>query len=144
MAVISFEEYFINKLSYERNHNFKNNGSIELSTELSGTINIISDTSAEVTLTANIGDVSNISSPFEVSCSIVGLFNFNELESNNQLFETFLKQNAVAILFPYLRSLVSEISLKSNEYPSLIMPVINVVKLLEDTDSIVVKRNYSE
>lgn len=44
--------------------------------------------------------------------------------------DTLINKNAVAILYPYVRALVSGITNASNEYPALILPTINVSQIL--------------
>lgn len=136
MAGISFEDYYIKEISFKRNDSYQGNERVELDTDFNCVINIVDATNAEVVLNSKIGDSSKINSPFEVIGNIAGHFSYNHEESNGIAFERFLSENAVAILFPYLRNLISEVSLKSNEFPPLILPVINVVKLLEDTNAI--------
>lgn len=137
MAGISFEDYYVNDVSYKRNNSFDGDRTVELKTDFYCIINIINDVDAEVILSSKIGD-SKINSPFEITSNIVGCFTYNQEESKGTTFERFLSENAIAILFPYLRNLISDVSLKSNEFPSLVLPVINVVKLLEDKNAITI------
>ncbi|WP_187331134.1 protein-export chaperone SecB, partial [Lactiplantibacillus plantarum] len=52
---------------------------------------------------------------------------------HNQVgIDTLIKKNAVAILYPYVRSLVSGITNASNQFPALILPTINVAQLLDE------------
>lgn len=44
--------------------------------------------------------------------------------------DTLINKNAVAILYSYVRALVSVITNASNEYPALILPTINVSQIL--------------
>lgn len=68
--------------------------------------------------------------PFSMKVKLMGLF---EVES--QATETekinFTEKNAIAILFPYLRALVSVYTSNAN-IGTTILPPINVVKYLED------------
>lgn len=47
--------------------------------------------------------------------------------------EKLLKINATAILFPYLRSIISSITANSG-FQTLVLPVINVHKMLEQQE----------
>lgn len=138
MAGINFEDYYVNEISFKRNDSFDGDRKVELNTDFNCIINVINEIDAEVVLSSKIGDSSNTNSPFEVTSSIVGCFTYNQKESNGTDFERFLSENAIAILFPYLRNLISDVSLKSNEFPSLVLPVINVVQLLEDNKAITI------
>ena len=66
--------------------------------------------------------------PFTMMVVISGIFEFINKESiRNELLE----QNAVAILFPYVRAIVSTYTANAN-IPPLILPTVNVVKMMED------------
>lgn len=140
MAGIIFEDYFIEEVSYKKNHSFENSGSVDLNTNFNCNISVKDNSVAEVNLVANIGDLAVVNSPFEIKVSIVGKFIYNEDQSNGLSFEKYLSENAIAILFPYLRNAISDVSAKSNEFPTLILPVINVAKLLENNKSITINR----
>lgn len=76
---------------------------------------------------------------------IEGLFEFVESDSEGLKFEEYLTNNAVAILFPYLRSTISELTAKSNQFPVLNLPIINVAKMLDAENKIkVTKLDQSE
>lgn len=68
-------------------------------------------------------------SPIDLFVSITGLFDLPG--KDKEYIDRFLKENAVQILFPYLRTIVSN-SLTSAMYPPLIMPVINPLTLFPD------------
>ena len=68
-------------------------------------------------------------SPFEMSVSVVGIFEIGDIEEN--LKQEFAEKNSVAILFPYVRALISNYTAMANVNP-LILPPINVVKYIED------------
>lgn len=67
--------------------------------------------------------------PFPFSCEVVisGFFHIKE-DCDNR--EVLIQENAFAILFPYLRSTLSSLTLIANKEP-LILPTLNIVKLLE-------------
>lgn len=140
MAGLIFEDYYVEEASYKKNIIFETDNNINITTEFECVINMNNETEANVSLSAYIGDIK-ANSPFEVVVKIVGNFKYDDEDNNDISFETYLSENAIAILFPYLRSIISDMSAKSNEFPTLILPVINVVKLLEDNDSIIIKKN---
>ena len=67
--------------------------------------------------------------PFRMIVEIEGYFrsNFDEEEDNIRQYG----RNAVAILFPYVRALVSSFTANANVTP-LILPTVNVNRLLEE------------
>ena len=71
-----------------------------------------------------------------VEVSIIGIFKYNSNESEGFDFDDLLTTNAIAILFPYARSLVSDLTAKSNMYPNFNLPIINVVQMLKENNQI--------
>ena len=68
--------------------------------------------------------------PFTMRVKIVGLFEVDK-EIDTDTRKDFAERNSIAILFPYLRALVSVYSSNAN-IGNLILPPINVVKYLEN------------
>ena len=63
--------------------------------------------------------------PFEMSVSVVGYFKLMSDEDVEKY-----KANAVAVLFPFVRSIISTYTVAANINP-LILPTININKMLE-------------
>lgn len=88
-----------------------------------------------VGLGIEIGDKELEESTFYLKARVAGLFEIlNETEgiSEKQIIN-FYKVNAVAILFPYLRSLVSDISSKGSEAP-IILPTLNIAAMISENE----------
>ena len=60
---------------------------------------------------------------------ITGIFIVNC--DSDELCQELLNKNAISILFPYVRALITTYTANSN-VPALILPPINVNKLIED------------
>lgn len=140
MAGLIFDDYYLEEASYKKNKDWSSENTVNLSTTFTCEIDIRNSFEADVSLFAKIGDVETGGAPFEVNARIVGKFKYNEEDSDEIAFESYLSENAIAILFPYLRGVVSDISSKSNEFPTIVLPVVNVVKLLSDTNSVNINR----
>ncbi|MFT9078565.1 protein-export chaperone SecB [Ethanoligenens sp.] len=65
--------------------------------------------------------------PISLETSITGRFALQSDDIN------LVRHNAVAILFPYLRSLVSFITLNANVAP-LVLPIVNTTELFDKSD----------
>ncbi|EEI18784.1 hypothetical protein G8J22_01357 [Lentilactobacillus hilgardii] len=131
MAVIDFKNYRIIKMYYERNKSFKNidNGKNTISPQFSVHINDSSKDKVIIQLSVKI-DENNF--PFKLEVSLEGMFAYNSDEDATNIGkEVFFSRNAVAILFPYLRSCVSSLTNLSNENRALILPTMNIVELLK-------------
>lgn len=79
-------------------------------------------------------ELTDESSNSYVKAVIAGFFVF---ESDEEMMEEevvkYYRLNGVAILFPYLRSLVSDVTSKSDSSP-VILPTINIQKMLFDSE----------
>lgn len=69
--------------------------------------------------------------PFEMEVSVVGVFELKstDKECNMHRFKT----NAVAIMYPYVRALVSTYTANAN-VPPLILPIMNINKMIEEDE----------
>lgn len=88
---------------------------------------------AIVYLGIELGDSSLKDLNFYTKVRISGYFEIHQASENmtEEDILGFYKLNAVAILFPYLRSIVSEISGKGSEGP-IILPTMNIVAMIEE------------
>lgn len=66
--------------------------------------------------------------PFLLHLVIIGNFESNILDKKE--FEDKWVDNALAILFPYVREIISYIT-KNSKFPHLLLPTINVVETLK-------------
>ncbi|RKD29993.1 hypothetical protein BG617_01670 [Lactiplantibacillus paraplantarum] len=73
--------------------------------------------------------------PFRASITINGTFEFNVSEDDSGVgVDMLIRNNAVAILYPYARALIANLTLSSNEYPAVTLPTINVAKVLANSE----------
>ncbi len=126
-SILRFNKYIVNEI------NFKNNDKFKQSTErMSIDFRIYKEivknnNNMEVKLTTKIfTDAEKNNYPFEMEVILTGYFTEVDNE-NNVNFEP----NAIAILYPYVRAIVSTYTASAN-VNSLILPAINVNKLVED------------
>lgn len=91
----------------------------------------IDDTNFEVNLGCKI--VPSLDEPFPFTCEVVlsGQFSIDENCENRDIL---IHENSVAILFPYLRSTLSALTLEANQQP-LILPTLNIVNLFKEYDA---------
>ncbi|MBL3731782.1 protein-export chaperone SecB [Lysinibacillus sp. HST-98] len=139
MAGIEFEDYIVSEASFKKNSNFEHSKDVSLDTDIICNINIEREKTADVILTCKIGDLKGVNSPFQVDVTIIGNFKYNKDASDGIAFENLLSPNAIAILYPYLRTTISTLTSLSNDFPTLNMPVINIAKMMEDHNLIEIK-----
>lgn len=73
--------------------------------------------------------------PFYLSVTLNGYFKLDKpFEGNSGDSEKLLKTNTVAILFPYVRSIITNITSQAN-IPPVILPPVNTFKLMEESQN---------
>ncbi len=125
-SVLRFIRYEVNEIYFKNNGNFKlNKEGTPIDLKIIPTVDI-EDNNMNITLQIVIFEgAEQNNKPFDMKVNITGYF---MAEGCNP--ET-LKANAIAILYPYARAIVSTYTANANITP-LILPTINVNKLIED------------
>lgn len=138
-SAFRFIDYKINNLQLELNENYNDDiGSIEDILSVSVGINIglnESHSQAMVKLDfALFQDTETDKYPYKINVEMIGYF---EIEGNHTEQEVIklCKINGTAIMFPYIRSAITDLTKISNVTP-LILPTINIHKLIEAQDKI--------
>lgn len=136
-----FEKYIVEKILLEENKEFNKSIkdtklSLEDIMDFNSELKIVDDNIKNVSLIVNIGSTGKL--PYKLNLILTGTFNYKKSEEDklseeevNYLFE----KNAIAILFPYVRALVSTYTSISN-YPALTIPSININKFLEEKNKL--------
>ena len=129
ISMLIFEKYVVDKVIFERNNEFDFNQkakiefSIDKYTEKT-------DNKIKVTLSTKVFENAKQNNfPFEMEVIITGFFSVE-----NNLKEINLEPNAVAILYPYIRSIVSTYTANAN-VNALILPAINVNSLFDKKEN---------
>ena len=91
-----------------------------------------SSTNCSLRLVFQITNTSENPTPFDIRIALVGVFSFTK-ELPEDVMEGFLSLQAVQMLFPYLRSVISNV-MTSALIPPIILPVMNV-KNINFTDN---------
>lgn len=143
MGIISFEDYVIDESTYSVNPNFDADQTSGLNLPVDFVAEIGVDQEQEkayVMIRVRLGDFndSNLTDiPFTCEVLIRGIFGYSKesFKSKEALKEIFAI-NAIAILFPYLRSYISNLTGASNQFPPYILPVMNFAEMLKKKDAI--------
>lgn len=135
MSVLDFKGYTVKEMHYYENKGFDiQSKSLELSPELSAK-NTYTGDKITIDLSVEIGKKDDSQTPFVVSCSIQGKFVYHPDEDEGKFgISTFMRNNCVAILYPYVRAIVGNLTALSNKYPGYYMPTINVSSALAEND----------
>lgn len=135
LSTLTFDNYLVTELSYKQNSNFSFENDLDVSFDANAKIQL-SDSDASVTLKVICGDENNIDCPFVLNVEVMGIF---KVEGNIKDFKELVTTNTLAILFPYVRSLVSDLSSRSNVYPQYRLPLLNIVEFIKSKNNMVVE-----
>lgn len=136
MAVLEFKGYHVNKMAYTKNEKFEiSNEKIKLSPTLSTNFDIKKN-EINVSLKVGVGSIQKKNIPFFVECSLTGVFIYKKEEDKTEVgLDTLIRNNAVAILYPYVRAIISTLTMTSNEFPNYNLPTINVGQALKEQNN---------
>ena len=128
VAVIQFIGYRVTNILYNCDPSFElPQGEVPYKFNLSKSLAILSETEVQENVCANVFycTTDNIEeAPFRITVEIAGRF-----RCDNE-WKPELEPNVLAIMFPYLRSIISTITCNSGREP-IIMPTINIASLFE-------------
>lgn len=112
---------------------FKREPTIQPKPELRTSYNINISTSDDkkkmsIEVTAQVEEMAN--SSFSLECGMAGIFSVDE-DFENMKLEEYGKINGPALIFPYLREMISSVTAKSGMNP-VILPPTNIVALSKE------------
>lgn len=128
-SVMKLEKYFIENIRFAYNTNFDYDNRLPIYPKFSRSIKALNENQVEVKLGVMIG-AENEKYPFFLNVSLCGVFYLEKLKENDEM----VKHNTIAILFPYLRSIVTLITANAN-LPPFIIPVMNIIALFENDNN---------
>ena len=127
LSSLKFEGYVVEKVNFERNQNIDD--SIK---QWNLTFNIENKTKVnreknKMKISLSVEVFKGIqNAPFTIDAEITGIFSINGSEDISQF-----EPNAIAIMYPYLRAIVSTYTSVANVVP-IILPAINVNAMLKN------------
>lgn len=136
-----FNDYIVTEAFIKTNLAYKKSEkkSIKIEQDFNAVITYDMKGSSFVELNLEINNNQN-EFPFELSITIVGIFELNNSDYEEESYINLLKRNAIAILFPYLRSIVTDLTAKTNAFNPLILPPMNFVAMLEEENKVTVQK----
>lgn len=136
-GVLKFNGYNVEKFNYIRNNSKDTNSNepVSLSPQIMFKIVLKKDNplKSNVLIGVRLGYDDN-ALPFKVEAVVKGYFEL-EGEATTELdsIYKFYLQNGTAILYPYLRAIVTTLTGTGN-YQAIILPTVNFYKLIENSD----------
>ena len=128
-SYLSLERHIVKSMSFSINEyfDFGKGTPITINPEFTRNIKKVDNDSVMVNLIFCI-DNENADMPFSMEVNIEGLFHLEDWEHPDRL--PLIRSNSVAILFPYLRSIVTMITANANISP-YVLPVMNIAAMFE-------------
>lgn len=131
-AMISFEGYKVIKIDYKINQDFSETTepvSNDVDFNIKFAVNS-EESKAVVELAAIVNNnYQQNNKPLYLNVVIIGIYSFQSSLEDDKL-KTLLETNAVAILFPYLRAIISQITVNCG-IPPILLPTLNIVEFLK-------------
>lgn len=129
-SALELKGYFVKKIFYEMNEkfDFSKETQVSVNPKFKREINKIDENLVSVDLSVEIKGEEKQELPFLIDIRIQGIFYFKNWEEGNN--KAVIENNAVAVLFPYIRTLVTFVTSNANMTPYII-PVMNIVALFE-------------
>ena len=131
-SCLTLKNYIVKTMNFSINEDFQFNQdeNINVNPEFKRQIRKVDDDTAVVNLKFCINNEKK-DMPFSMEVDIEGLFHLENWEQPEQL--PMITLNAIAILFPYLRSIISMVTANANISP-YVLPVMNISALFSDKD----------
>ena len=130
-CVLKFNKYDVNKIIFIKNAKFRKEEFNGLDLNIDTNFNYPKDTednSFTVNLKIELGkDAEKNNYPFNIVAEITGFFELDKSELDRM--KQFAEINAVSILFPYIRSLITTITANAN-IPPVVLPPMNIVGMM--------------
>ncbi|WP_323705340.1 hypothetical protein [Mammaliicoccus sciuri] len=133
-AIMNFESFRIKKIDYlVNNMNDRNESNDSASLTLNaGTSEIDEEGTARLELELNIED-KGLDYDRTIKVVVIAIFNFENSEStSNEYLENLLRINGTAIVLPYIRSLISNLTGFDNSTDHVLLPALNVEGMFKE------------
>lgn len=128
-----FNGYYVNDVTFKKNENY-NHENIQIKFDVDAKYDyFFKDNKMRGSITLYVDvfkDAKKNGYPFELKMTFVGKFSAAENDLKEQHFRDMMKVNGVAILFPYIRSAITDITKAANVTP-LLLPSMNIINLLK-------------
>lgn len=121
---IRFKNVVLKNLSFSREAELPENNILDVTFNSSKSL---SENGKQLAYVLGI-EIKEKNNAFSIACSAVGFFEIDDNNANMQL-DQFSDENAPALIFPYLREIVSSTTLKAGMDP-VVLPPVNIRAML--------------
>lgn len=128
-SVLTFINYTVQKIEFYNNPEC-NGDNFKIKFDIDSNVKFVNNNDFLLTLYTEIfPNAKENNYPFSMTIVVTGMFTIKN--EDNKTKQIFAEKNAVAILFPYIRALISTYTSASNIQP-VILPPINVASYIEN------------
>lgn len=128
---LTLKQYLVRNMSFSINEDFvPGPEQIDLHPLFHKTLTPLDANTASIVLSCRI--IKDISRPFYLNVEIEGIFSLDSWKED-KIKSAIMSNNTVAILFPYLRNLITMLTANAN-VPPYILPVVNINELLKEVE----------
>lgn len=106
-------------------------GEFKIIPKFTRSVGMLSETTGYMELVTEIMNTPDNPFPVDIKVSITAVFDMDNFPKEQ--YDSFLKLNAVQIVFPYVRNIISNIT-TSAMIPPIILPIVDVKKLFPEID----------
>jgi len=132
---LKFTDYKLERIYFEENPTYKKkDGMIPLALTLERRVENMTETQFTLTISVILfASPKENNYPFTLETRVLGFF---EVEKNTAVNfkDKLIETNASAILFPYVRSIISQVTLMANTDKTLILPPMNFVEMMREEE----------
>lgn len=125
---LTFNKYIVKSVNFDYNENFKEK-TLDILFDIDKNIKYINDNNMIIDLAVQIFENSE-KYPFSMNVVVRGFFT---IENNDENIN--YEANAIAILYPYVRTIVATYTANANIMP-LTLPIINVNSMIREKENI--------
>lgn len=137
-SILKFEDYYVDEFIFEKNKDFKI--SSEEKTELNLNFDFETERHNSEKFIRKINckifnkNYKENNKPFYLNIKISGIFHFPNYDENNQRDNEIIQKNTLAILFPYVRSIISHMTMEMQIEP-VRLPPMNIKSFFEENNN---------
>ncbi|MGI6334493.1 MAG: protein-export chaperone SecB [Saccharofermentanales bacterium] len=130
-SCLQFWGYEVKSISFELSDAFGKIREFRILPEFSVSLSEPENEIYKVQLSVSIKSSEEKPQPFDLNVTMIGRFSIQMDNEDEVLKQTLLRDNTVAIMFPFVRSIVASLTVAAN-IPPLLLPVINVSETLKN------------
>ncbi|MBE7049404.1 MAG: hypothetical protein E7394_01360 [Ruminococcaceae bacterium] len=122
MLDLYFSEYSFKNSHEDEDVNYNSSFTIKYA------INSDDESKIKVTIDTNI---TNSTKTVELNLQTIGIFKIDKEGIEEEIYDTLMKKNTVAIIFPFIRSQISLLTTQPGMTP-IVIPPVNINALIEE------------